>query len=110
MSNDEGMTKSEWAWKPSRPVLVISAFGFPSSFVIRASAFPSSQSAQEQFGVRLRGLQIVEQFFHRLERWKGRHRFAQHQHALPFIGMIKQLLASGGGLQRVDCRIKSFLL
>ena len=37
---------------------------------------------------------IVDQFFHRLERRKRCHRFAEHQHAFPFIGMIKQLLAS----------------
>src|SRR5882724_8330351 len=70
----------------------------------------SPQSAQEQFVVRFGRVQVIDEFFHRFERRQRGHRFAQHEHALPFLWMTKQFLESCSREHRVNRRINPFLL
>src|SRR5438552_15581125 len=93
------MTKSEVLRAASKPCFVIRSVELPSSLVIPVASFlqQSSQPAEQQLGIGLRGVQIVDQLFHRLERRQRRHYLAQLLHALAFIGMLVYILTSRRG-------------
>src|SRR5579864_8506193 len=65
-------------------------------FGFRNSNFDRSlQSTEQKFRICLGRVEVVDQFFHRLNRRQRSHLFAQLLHSLPFVRVIKQILASG---------------